>query len=204
MNIPAINSEGMFIFSEPFNTLIPSDTEYKVVSVRNIEELVASGEDPFQTVYVSVNMTENDFLEDVKQDVPIVVFSTNGKELFYVPADRILTQPKKTGHTYVEEVMVIPLGTIPTDLNMEVALRNIKDVVKDTIGINSEIEIVKTSAVIQYSDEDHLLFMSALENTKTVRQSYKTMYEKLLVLYNKRGNLINKFETMFKNNICNK
>lgn len=203
MNIPPINSKGVFVFAEPFNTLIPAGHEYKVLSVRNIDELVASGENPFDTVYVSVNLTETDFLEDVNNQVPIVVFSTEGKELFYVPADRILSQPTKTGHTYIERVMMIPLGTLPTDINLDTAISVIEDTVRDTIGIETSVELVTTSATVQYSDDEHIAFKALLDNSKNVRESFRTKYNKLLVKFEKRGELISRFEDMFKNNVCN-
>lgn len=204
MNIPPINSKGLFTFSEPFNTLIPNKQEYKVVSVRNLDELVASGEKPFETVYVSVGLTETDFIEDVDKEVPVVVFSTGGKELFYVPADRILSQPNKTGRSYVERVMMVPLGALPLDIDLSVATSIVTDTIRDTIGIDITPELVTTSAVVQYTEEEHIAHKALLDNSKTVRESFRTKYFKLLTKFDKRGELISKFELMFKNNVCNK
>jgi len=203
MNIPPINSKGLFTFGEPFSNLIPSNHEYTVLSVRNLDELVASGENPYDTIYVSVGMSEADFLDDVANNVPIVVFSTDGKELFYVPADRVLSQPTKTGHTYIERVLMIPIGTIPTDYNLETAISVLEDTVRDTIGVTASVNVVDTSATVQYTNKEHNAFMALLNNSKNVKETYRSKYNKLLVNFEKRGALIEKFETMYKNNICN-
>ena len=51
MIIPPINTEGKFIFKEPFLSKYKSDVVYKVVGVRTIEEMYEAQEDPFEYVY---------------------------------------------------------------------------------------------------------------------------------------------------------
>jgi hypothetical protein len=183
MLIPPINSKGVFVFSEPFNTIIPSNQIYVVTSIRSLVELYNSNEQPYDTIYKAVGLSEADFKADVDANIPIVVFSTTGNELFYVPGNRILSMPDISGVQYMEKVIAIPLGPLPLDYDLSLVETQVQEVVYNTVGVNSVAKTVLASAVILYSEDQDATFRALLAHKKTVDKSHLTMYLELKVRY---------------------
>lgn len=194
MNIPSINTSGLFKFSEPFNSLLNKYQKFTVTSIRSLEELEASGERPADTVYRAVGLSKKDYADDSVNKVPIVVFKTDGGEHFYVPANRIQSQPDISGVNYVKKSLVIQLGYVPVNLDLDTSFSVIKDTVYNTIGIKSTVDAITTSNKVMVTNDKHNVFMRLLANEKTVDKNYQTKYNELLVLYNKQKQLLANLE----------
>jgi hypothetical protein len=179
MLIPPINSKGMFIFAEPFNSIIPQNQEYNVVGIRSLVELYNSSEQPYETIYKIVGLTESEFKTDVSADIPIVVFASNGNEFFYVPGNRIVSMPDISGVKYKEQVLAIALGSLPIDYNFDLVMSNISDLVYDVIGVRSNVKIVPASTTILITSDEDDTFKALLANKKTVDKSWQTKYLEL-------------------------
>ena len=109
--VPPIGSKGTFKFKEPVASKIDSNQQLEVKGVRSLSELENSNEDPFNTIYNIIGLTEEDYKKDAEVDIPIVIFATPGCEYFYVPANRILSIPKIDGVKYQE--LVLALKNLP-------------------------------------------------------------------------------------------
>ncbi len=196
--IPPINSKGKFTFQEPFNDKLYESQEYTVTSVRSLLELHNSEEKPYETIYQPVGLTEAEFKEDLDNNIPIIVFTTSGGEYFYVPSDRILSQPQIIGVKYQEKILAISLGTIPLNYNLELAKDTIKQTLYDVTGIDSTVEVIPSSAVILLTKEEDTTLKAILNNRKTIDKSYRTKYLELLELYNKQVTLNNELQICIK------
>ncbi len=179
MLIPTINSKGMFVFSEPFNTSISQNQTYTVVAIRSLTELYNSNEQPYETIYKPVGLTEADFKANVDSNIPIVIFSTSGGQLFYVPCDRILSMPDISGVQYIEKVIAISLGGLPVDYDLTLAKTHIEEIVYNTVGVHSVEKIVPASAVMLYTEDQDATYRTLLNYEKTVDKSNLTMYLEL-------------------------
>lgn len=194
MVIPSINTSGLFKFSEPFNSLLNKYQKFTVTSIRSLNEMDASGERPADTIYKAVNMSMDEYTDDYVKKIPIVVFKSDGGEHFYVPADRILSQPDITGVNYVEKSLVVRLGYIPVNLNLETLGAVVKDTVYNTIGIETNVETLDTSNVMMVEKDKHDVFINVLDNKKTIYKNYQTKYTELLVLHNNQKQLLTNLE----------
>jgi len=192
--VPPINSRGCFKFKEPFDQYIDSDKEYTVSSVRSLTELYSSEEEPLDTIYRAVGMTESDYADDVKNKVPIVIFVTDGGEFFYVPANRILSLPQLYGTRYQEFTVAIPLGQLPVSYDYTLLQSTLKDIVYEVIGVQTDVSVIKTSNVILVPDAEHTMFQALLKNKKSVDKSYMTKYRELLVINERQKALIEELE----------
>jgi len=180
--VPPINSKGVFKFAAPYDTLLKPNMEYKVAAVRDLIELKNSEEKPFDTIYVAVGLTEVDFKEDLDAGVPIVSLVTEGQEYVYVPADRIISTPNVTGIKYQSKILAVSLGSLPLATNLDTAKSIVVDTIYDTLGIESDVQVVDSSAVILKDKGEHTTFMNLLDNRKTVRKSFRTKYQELEVI----------------------
>lgn len=200
MLVPPINGKGLFKFAPPFDSLINTKQELTVNSVRSLVELADSEETPLDTIYKSIGLTEAEFQSDLDNDVPIVVFVTEGKEYIYVPANRVLSIPKINGVKYQEKIIAISLGNIPIDLDLTLITDTIKNDVRDIIGVESEPKIVLGSAVAVIDIDEHNQYEALRTNSKSVFKSYRTQLLELQEEHNRVLNIKNELEKYIKDN----
>jgi len=198
--VPPINARGVFKLAPPFDIIIKEEQEFTVHAIRNLVELDASEENPFDTIYKPVGLTEVEYQNDLDADIPVVVFVTDGKEYIYIPANRIISIPKINGVKYQEKVLAISLGNIPIDLNLDAVKEVIANDVESMLGIKSNVKVVNASAVSVIDINKHNEFKALRENTASVFKSYRTRLKELQELYNKREIIINELEKYIKDN----
>jgi hypothetical protein len=198
--VPPINAKGVFKLAPPFDQLLQGEQEFTVHAVRNLVELDASEESPFDTIYKPIGLSEAEYQNDLDNNIPIVVFVTDGREYIYIPANRIISIPKINGVKYQEKVLAISLGNIPVDLNLDVVKEVIANDVEGIIGVKSEVKVVNASAVSVIEIDKHNEFKALRENTASVFKSYRTRLIELQELYDKRETIINELEKYIKDN----
>lgn len=196
--VPPINTKGTFTFSVPFDTLLKPNLSYKVTAVRELLELKNSEEKPYETIYVPVGLTEADFVADLDANIPIVVLVTEGNEYIYVPANRIQSMPDITGVRYQDKILAISLGSLPVNMDLTLATTIVTDDIYASLGIQSSVQIVPSSAVILKPVVDDATFRALLANRSTVTKSYKTRYHETLTLLNARDAKIAALEAYAK------
>ena len=194
MIIPPIKSKGTFEFKPPFDKKLYKEQEYTVIGVRLLLELSTKGEKPYETIYKPVNISEQEFMDDVNNNVPIIVFSNSGGETFNVPANRIASQPMVNGIRYQEKVLAINLGNLPVTYDLTVLLDVVKDAVYDTIGIKSTCKVLPSSSIVLYNEEEHLTYVKLLENAKSIDKSNQTRLTEALETIEKQQALLDELE----------
>jgi len=202
MLVPAINSRGKFTFAEPFSNILPANQVFTVVSQRLLTELNDSKDRPYDTIYSPVGLSKNDFDNDVKNDVPIITFSTDGSEYFHVPASKIISQPLPIGVEYQERILAIKLGAIPTSMNLELVKELIVNDVYDAVGIQSTVGEISSSAKVLLSEDEHQVKTQLLNNAKSVTKSYRTRYLELRDLLTKKQQELDSLLDCIKSNNC--
>lgn len=183
--IPQIGSKGKFTFASPYDAILSQDQEYTVSGIRSIKDIEDSEEEPFRTIYEQVGLTENDFSNDVRNNIPIIILVTTGNLYISLPANRIITQPDITGIKYQEKILAISLGSLPIDYDTSMLEDIISSDVYAASGIESVCKIIPSSAVHIMSKESHDLYIALINNRATVTKSYKTRYLETLELLNK-------------------
>jgi len=202
MLIPPINTKGVFKFIPPFDSIISEGLELRVTSIRSLNDMEASGEDPLNTVYLTSNMTEEDFKSDAGTNVPIVVLVNAGGGYYYIPANRILTVPDVSGVRYQEKILAINLGAVPVIKNLDLAMDIVKQDIYDVLGIESDVKEVLSSAVKLITPVEHESYTRLLDNRSSVDKSYRTKYLETKELLDDREIIITKLEDYIKTH-CN-
>jgi len=202
MIIPILNTKGTFVLEEPFNTLVKTAQIFTVTSIRSIQELEASNEEPYLTIYQAVGLTEADYKDDILKNIPIIVFATEGGEYFYVPADRLLSEPVSNGYAYRQMGLSIDLGYIPIEMNLDLIRDIIIEDVYNITSITPRVDAYPMSSITSVSKTKDTEFKLLVASKKTVDKSYKTRYYELMALYNKQKVLLGKVEEYVKTNKC--
>jgi len=195
---PPINSTGSFTFSAPFDAIIPNDQELTVTSVRSIPELEQSSVDILNTIYIPNNMTEDVYKQDVIKNVPIVFLVNEGGVIYTVPANKINTIPDITGVKYQERILAVNLGPIPVITNLDQAKEILKQDVYDTLGIDTEVQVVNSSAVVLMTKEEDAIYTQLKNNRASINKSYRTRYLETKELLEKRDAKIASLEQYIK------
>lgn len=198
MLIPQIGSKGVFSFAPPFDTKINMALEYTVVSITSLIALYNDGVKPFDTIYKIVGLTETDYNNDVKNNVPVIGFNTSGCETFFIPANKINTVPQVIGLQYVKKALVISLGNVPMNMDLTMLKSLITDTVYDATGIKATITESMVGAPFTVSEEEDARYRALLANGKTVDKSWKTRYEETLALLDKKTTLLDNLEVCMK------
>lgn len=180
---PAVGTKGSFSFQSPFDSILFSNQEYEVKSIRSLKELYDSEEDPYTNIYAANNLTEQDFETDLNNDIPIIVLANDANQYYYVPATKLSSLPKLTGVKYQEVMLAINLGYLPVDTDITSTKMDIESVVSEKIGVKSNMEIIKTSAV-QLVDEAKDVEYTKLREANMNKDTWRTKYKKLESKYN--------------------
>lgn len=194
MLIPPINSKGIFKFQPPFDKAVKEGIELTTTAVRSLQELIISNLDPYDTIYRLNELSEEDYKDDLQNNVPIVVFTTESDDYLYIPGDMILSIPQVAGVKYITKVIGVNIGAVPVDIDLELAIESIKELVYDTLGIQPQIEVLNASAVTLVDQVKSDEYMKLIKNRKTIDKSYKTMYTELRRIYDSQLSVIRRLE----------
>lgn len=181
MIIPAIKTEGVFSFSSPFDGDDINNKYYTVVGIRMLKEMFKNEEDPLNTVYLPRGLTEDDFNNDLNDDVPLIGLSSSGSGLIYVPANKIIGMPKLSGVKYNKKMININLGLIPETVALDSVVNNLKDVIMDSLGTVPVTKISTHSSVFLKTEEEHEQYMDFIAGHPRARvfKSWKQKYLEL-------------------------
>lgn len=196
--IPPINLKGVFKLSAPYDTVVTNNEVLTVIGIRSLSEL--STLDPLNTIYIAYGMSQEDMDADDADNVPIIVLETSANDKIYIPADRIAETPRVDGVIYNERTIVIPLGPLPVDLNVDSLLGDIEAVVKDFTGIAIAANDVVTSGDIMVDAEEDKRLTAIRTNGSGVYLSYRTRLEQALVREKRKDNIINELKNHILNN----
>jgi hypothetical protein len=145
------NLKGTFEFGTPFESAIPSNIEMCVTTTSTLADLERDGKNPLQTIYILSGLTEENYKEDLKNNVPIIGLESNGK-FIYVPDKYILKYPDPSGTPYTAKALVLNMSTIPDSIDLDSILVEIQELIKARTGIKPNKQIVNTSATV-YADK---------------------------------------------------
>jgi len=174
--IPSIGVRGLFKIGTPFSSYINVQQEFKVVSIDTIPKIVNAGQDPIKTIYEPVGLSKDDFNTDLDNNVKIITLSTDSGEYIYIPDKYILSQPIVNGINYREKTIMVNLGYLPVNHNIDTLTSIVEDDIYDVLGIKTNAAIIDTSTTISIEGLKHKEFMLKLENKKKIDKSYRTRY----------------------------
>lgn len=155
---PDIGQSGIYKLVFPFDTLVTPKVVYTCRSLRTINDILAAGEEIFDTYYKSIGLTKTDYERDAKANVCIVGLQSGTGEWIYVPTSYIELAPNMNGVKYTSLVLGVSLGPLPDKFNLEGLIAIFKDATTATIGVTPEVKgiVVSQPAILSREEHDRL------------------------------------------------
>ena len=152
---PDIGQSGVYKLVYPFDSLVTPKVVYTCRSLRTINDILAAGEEIFETYYKAIGLTQADYERDAKANVCIVGLQSGTGEWIYVPTSYIETAPNMNGVKYTSLVLGVSLGPLPDKFNLEGLIAIFKDATTVTIGVIPEVKGIVVSQPAILNREEH-------------------------------------------------
>ena len=193
--LPVIGSSGTYELLPPFDTVILPEEIYTCKAIRNISEYVSYNQDPKKLVYDYYGLSENDYENDIQEDMEIVSLQNNKGVWVYVPARYIVKYPEVDGIPYHQLSMVCKIPAIEVTRDISHLKTDVINLIKDTLGVEAAVEIVEVSRTIAVTKDvsDQLKIDRALVSNGRVtdRAKYMQLLQQQQVLLDKIESLEN-------------
>jgi len=197
--LPEIQSIGRFSFKSPFDALLDSTIDYRVLGLLTLDDLIVEGLKPLDTIYTPAGLTQADLDDDLSNGVPIVILEDDGGHMVHVPGDRLDSIPKKDGVPYVEKMITIKLGALPTSLDLAPVKVDLSALVTDRLSVVANVEDVEISNTTYISVDDHNTKLALHNNFKSTLGSLEYRHNKLLSDYASALDEISKLKECLSN-----
>lgn len=182
--IPGMYVEGSFKAKPPFDKVVDPEVCFTVEALRTVDELRGANVNLYQTVFVPVEMTEEDaeaVLTALDNSAGVVIVLTAvGKKDVYLPSSYLESFPSADGTRYEHMAMIVDLGVVPPQLRNVLAetQQEIKDLVLARVGVNNTVHIgvVPTAAYISagqakvFENTRKNAITAAKTNVKVIRE----------------------------------
>lgn len=142
---PILGTKGIYSFSHDFK--VSEGEILECIGIRTISDYLANAEDPYQEIYVPVDLPEGEYENDLKADIGVVSLRNDGGYVYKVPARFIASYPIQDGIGYHSVTLPCALPAIRVDQDLTVAVREIKSAIKSSLGVDAVISVVQTSNV---------------------------------------------------------
>jgi len=149
----SMDYKGQVKVSSPYDSIIDEKKEYRVVTIRPIYDLIATKENPLKRVYTDLGRSEEDMLNDIKNKINIVVLNDSAGNYGYIPENHIEPADEQIGVRYQEKTLGINLGYFKTDYDFTLFRNELKEFVKDRLGVETKDKLLESSSVV-YLPED--------------------------------------------------
>ena len=187
--LPVIGSKGTYELLPPFDTQILPEELYTCKAIRNISEYVSYNQDPKKLVYDYYGLSENDYENDIQEDMEIVSLQNNKGVWIYVPARYIIKYPEVDGVPFHQMSVVCKLPAIEVSKNLDFLKTEISNLIKDTLGVEPSVDLVEVSRIIAVSKQmaDNLAIQRAAltQGKVTDRARYIDLLQKQQILLEK-------------------
>lgn len=203
--IPQVGTEAYFSFKEPLNTYVRnkynlSGTRHKlkVITILNMKDGIRTDlRDPFTDLYDPAGLTEVQFKMDLKDEIPLISFShtdSSGVERFIrVPLNYIAEIGDTSTVEYLNRMLVVDLGKLPSTLNLESIYQDVVDFVATRTGVTADIKDVTVGEVVLVDSDEHKHRESIRTNSVTV---HKTLAIQLAEITESRDQILHRLDDL--------
>lgn len=175
--VSSINGRrGCFEAHAPFASVVNKKEIYTIISSRSIPDLVNEGLKVLDVVYTPVSLEDTDMRNDIQNNVYIITLVNAGGKKTYIPENKLVVNPRTNGVEYANRTLVLNLGDLPTELNIDTEIINIKDAVKKELGVNPSHSLVSLSSIMLNTYAEHENLVTLRNNFITVNTPYSVLY----------------------------
>jgi hypothetical protein len=199
--LPSLGLKGLYRLKSPFDTQILPTTQYVCTGVQKLSASAANGDDPFETYYQSIGATQTDYDADISADAYLVTITSGEGEVFTFPNTALISLPIVDGVTYRNMAMVVSLGAVMDDADLDVLSNDIVSHVLKTTGIATSIYLSQIGPMTVVTQEQS----DALERARALKiqdsDSLLLKHEKSEQDNARLRALISQYENFMKDNI---
>ncbi len=174
--LPEIGSIGTYVLAEPYASLVDPNVNYTCQAIRSINEIIASGGNPFTVAYNPAGITQAVYNEAQALNMKIVYLVSDGGNWVYVPANYILEIPIVDGVGYQNMGLNVVLGLINSTKDLSPLITAIQDMVYSTIGITPNVQPVQLSNSMQITNAQASQIESARSAVITTNNTSRGLY----------------------------
>lgn len=191
---PEIGYKGYFTFKEPFaryikNRFNRTDNKFylEVTSVVTMDEMIKLNmQDPYILIYTQASISQQEYNQDLIDNVVILTFKyvSNGVDRYIkVPINYIDNYQYELEIEYTNTCLVLDLGMVYKELNIDFMFSDLKTFVKERIGIEPDIKSVSLGIIEDVSNNDHETRETIRTNNITVNKTTIAKLEELQLKY---------------------
>jgi hypothetical protein len=171
--IPSVGVSGLWSLASPFNSKLLPNIPYTCIAIRKLSDVVAAGGNPEADYYAINGLDNNRYISDLNNGACIITLQGGSSSIVYVPSTSINNYPDIGGVPYTVLALAINLGAIPDSLDLSYLKYRVGNLVRDTVGIQPNINVVAISPTTLVNDRDAKAIEAArLANIGTVVTDY--------------------------------
>lgn len=155
-NIP-IGTKGVWSLAAPFNGMLLANVTYECIAIRKLSDILASGNDPEADYYTANSLDANRYISDLNSNVSIITLQNSSGNIVYVPSSFINNYPDIGGVPYRVLALTINLGAVPDSMDLSYLKSRLKDMVLETVGVDSPVNTVAISEMMLLTNADATL-----------------------------------------------
>lgn len=174
--LPTIGSSGYFELRAPYDQAVLPDERYTCQAVRKLSDYLANNEDPKTDIYDANGIDEAEYDLDVEADMYIVSLQGETGQWVYVPARYLVKYPIVNGIPYRSMMIGVSLPPLPADRDLSFLTTDMGNLVRDTLGVDVQIDLMETSMVILVSKDRHDLEQAQRDLVTTGRLTDRARY----------------------------
>ena len=150
-----VGQTGNFQLLTPFDTTLKTELQYTCIAIRKIKDYILDGIDVYTEIYKKVEISSLIYDDDVKNNSSIIHLQNDLGEVIKIPERYFKDVPISDGVLYNVKILGFSLGPLPKDIDLTYATQKCKDVLLDTLGVNStpKVVIVSTDKLMSYEED---------------------------------------------------
>ena len=181
--LPPVGAAGIYNLKAPFQALLRSNVTYRCDAIRRFNEILEGGSDPYDTYYKPYGLSPAVYQTDSQNGEAIVALVSEAGHWVYVPTSHVESYPNQGGIPYQALVLGVPLGPVPTYMDLSGIQTGIQNLVRDTLGINVQANFVSVSEVQNLKQEDHDRIEASRANAVSTAVTDRAKYLELLASF---------------------
>lgn len=169
--IPTVGMTGVYTLVTPFTT-DPGEI-LECTAVRSLKSYISNNDDPLNEVYKKVGLTEDQYNEDLNDDMEIVTLVNTKGYFILVPAKYIAGYPAIDGVYYRAITIGVPLPLMPVNQNLAFIGSDITTLIKAKLGVDTAPVLIETTDPRAFSQDENKSVQAA---RKAVMSGDPTLY----------------------------
>lgn len=174
---PPVNTSGIYLTYHPFQ--VPDDVVYRCEAIRAFDELRAKGIDVYDEFYKPYGLSVNIYTEDANRGASIVTLVSAAEEFVYVPNTFIESYPGMSGIAYERKLLLLELGPLPSTMNVDYLLPEIKDLVIRGTGVVNDRVSTEFTTITQSNNITHSEHLQLEASRRVAIAQHKPLVEQL-------------------------